>query len=122
MKCPAWSWPAFSDGAARFGPIGKSGRYRHLRASLQGEGLELSGKRHFAVSHNHSDRRQKKLLLIDPVLIPVGEVHMPAADVNIPFDQPGHRGNIAVPRPLRPFGMAVLTGSFCDGENAWIDV
>src|SRR5260370_235743 len=72
MKCPAWPWPAFSDGAARFGPIGKSGRYRHLRASLQGEGLEISGKRHFAVSHHHSDLRQQKLFLIDPVLIPAG--------------------------------------------------
>ena len=69
----------------------------------------VSVGRHLAAPNGGSNACEEILLFLDRIFTPVREIHVAASLAHIALHQPGHWSDMAVPRPLGLFGMAVLT-------------
>jgi hypothetical protein len=66
-------------------------------------------QRHFTVLDDRSYVCQELLPLLKCVLLPLGEVHVIASTAHVSLHQPGHRGDVAIPRPSCLARVAVHT-------------
>ena len=74
----------------------------------------ISRERHLPAPDHRRDFSQYVLLLLQAVLVPARQIHMAPTLLHIPFNEPGHRCDVAIPRPIRFLGVAVLTRPFHD--------
>src|SRR5258708_2363004 len=93
--------------------------WRELRARMH---ECVSVWRHLSAPNGCADPAQQLLLLLDCVFVPMREIHSTAGLRDIALDHPRDRGDVAIPRPLGFFGVAVLARTFHQGRNEWNDL
>src|SRR5579862_551697 len=68
----------------------------------------VSGRRHLVAPDDSPYASKDIPLFVQPIFIPPGEIHVASGLAYVAFHQPGHRCDVAIPRPFGSVGMTIL--------------
>ena len=93
--------------------IAQSGIAMHQEVLRQGHAL---------VFHVGGNAGENLNAIIGVVFAPAGHVEMAATVADVLFHHPGDRSDVAIPRPGRLLGVAVLAGALQNAEHRRVDL